>query len=111
MRLEAHLDVSSLLGIRLSKSAHPREAVSSWEGRHSPLWAGLRFRFGGDYSAIPPGICFGAGYVASQEILSCPIPVAICFSRDFRSPVSTIPFETKFPPWTLGTVLEGADRE
>src|SRR5258708_13408600 len=30
MRLKAHLEVSSLLGIRLSKSAHPREAESSW---------------------------------------------------------------------------------
>jgi len=53
MRLKAHLDSSSQLGIRLSNSAHPREEGTSWReqtarGEPAP------FRFGGDDSAIWP---------------------------------------------------------
>src|ERR1700674_5585878 len=53
MRLKAHLDVSSLLGICLSKSAHPR-GRDFVEGTDSPAVSRLRFRFSGDYKSIWP---------------------------------------------------------
>src|ERR1700687_2663274 len=54
MRLKAHLDVSSPLGICLSKSAHPRGGRDLRGGNSQPAVSRLRFRFSGDSNAIWP---------------------------------------------------------
>src|ERR1700732_2008731 len=53
MRLKAHLDVSSLLGICLSKSAHPR-GQRLRGGNRQPAVAGSVSDFSGDYKSIWP---------------------------------------------------------
>ncbi len=68
MRLKAHLDFSSPLGIRLSNSAHPSEAGTSrreqtarGEPARFPIWRRLQCH-------LAARIGFGTGHPMSQQI-------------------------------------------